>query len=148
MTEKPRRRRARRDDRVEGQSLIDVAREAFIRHLALDRWRDLVELRETSGLPLPEALDEAGCFAHRWPYHALWRRRWQNEVVPFGADPGEPGALFAAIERATAGALDDEEADRRARGDRPLAEDQGFRAFLDGAYGKLHREAAGGLEPA
>jgi hypothetical protein len=148
MTEKPRRRRSRRDERVEGQSLIDVAREAFVRHLALDRWRDLVDLRETSGLPLPEALDEAGSFAHRWPYQALWRRRWEEQVLGLGASPGEPGALFAAIERATAAALDDEEADRRARGDRPLAEDEGFRAFLGGAYDKLHREASGGLERA
>ncbi len=144
---RPRRRRSRRDERVEGQSLIDVAREAFIRHLALDRWRDLVELRESSGLPLPQALAEAGSFAHRWPYHALWQRRWKDEVVPLGADPGEPGSLFAAIERAVTAALGDEEAERLARGDRPLAEDEGFRIFLGGAYDKLHREAAGGLEP-
>jgi hypothetical protein len=140
------RRRARRDSRIEGQSLIDVAREAFVRHLALDRWRDVVDLRETSGRSLPEALDEAGRFVHRWPYQALWRRRWEEEVLPRGAGPDEPGLLFAAIERATAAALDDEEARRLACGDRPLAEDDGFRSFLDAAFGKLQREAAGGLE--
>ena len=67
-------------------------------------------------------------------------------MLPLAAGPDEPGPLFAAIERATAAALDDEEARRLACGDRPLAADDGFRAFLDGAFGKLQREASGGLE--
>lgn len=141
-------RRARRDQRVEGQSLIDVAREAFIRHLALDRWRDVAELRETCGLPLAQALEEAGRFLERWPYQDLWRRRWEEEVLPLAPGPEQPGLLFGAIERATARAIEDEEAERRRRGDRPLAEDPAYLTFLAGAYGKLQREAAGGLEPA
>ncbi len=141
-------RGARRDRRVEGQSLIDVAREAFIRHLALDRWRDVADLQETAGLPLARALDEAGRFLERWPYQGLWRRRWEEEVLPLAAVPGEPGALFGAIERAAARALDDEEVERARRGDRPLAEDPAYRAFLASAYGKLQREAGGGLESA
>lgn len=134
----------RKEDRVQGTQLIDVAREAFIRHLALDRWRDVEDLRETNGLTWEAALREAGGFVERWPYHALWRRRWEAEVIP--AAGSDPGAVFAAIEGAVTSALAEEEAERAARGDRPLAEDPGFKAFLDWTYGRLIQEASGQLE--
>jgi hypothetical protein len=79
-------------------------------------------------------------------YAALWRRRWEEVVLPVAT--ADAGALFAAVERAVALALEDEEVERRVRGDRPLAEDPDFKRFLDWAYTQLLRQAAEGVEPA
>ncbi len=140
-------RRRRTRERVEGMSFMDVAREAFVRHLALDKWRDVEDLREANGFDLPTAVREAGAFPERWPYHDAWRRRWVEHVLPAAA-VGDPAAVYAAVEAAVAAALGDEEAERAARGDRPLAEDPQYRRFIDHALGRLAREARGGLEGA
>lgn len=126
---------------------MDVAREAYVRHLALDRWRDLRDLQDTLGLDVEAAVREAARFIPRPGYAALWRRRWEEVVLPAAAT-ADAGALFGAVERAVALALEDEEAERRARGDRPLAEDPDFKGFLDWAYNQLLRQAAEGVEPA
>lgn len=138
-------RRRRRGERVESNAFIDVAREAYARHLALERWRDVEGLREANGFDWPTAAAEAGAFIERWPYQALWVRRWQEQVVPAAA-AGDPAAIFAAIEGAVRVALADEEAARAARGHRPLDLDPAFVAFLDQAYGRLERQAADTLE--
>lgn len=124
---------------------MDVAREAFVRHVALDRWRDLEDLQETNGLDLATAAREAGRFVERWPYQAVWTRRWEEQVM-LAAGRGDGAAVFAAIEAAVAAAVEDEISERTARGDTPLELDPQFRAFLDQALGKLSRESAGGLE--
>ena len=49
-------------------------------------------------------------------------------------------SIFAAIEKAVGAALDDEEAERKARGDRPLEEDGEYKAFVDGALERLLQE--------
>ncbi|HEY7677897.1 MAG TPA: hypothetical protein VIG69_12540 [Candidatus Methylomirabilis sp.] len=125
---------------------MDVARESFVRHVALEKWREVEDLRETLGLGPEPAAREAGRFPGRGAYGALWARRW-NEQVPPQAAGGEPGRLFAAIEAAVATAVRDEEAARAARGDRPLDEDPEYKAFVDAALGRFLGEAAGGLEP-
>jgi hypothetical protein len=131
---------------VEGQSFMDVARESFVRYVALEKWRELEDLRETLGLDAAQAVREAEEFSRRGAYQGLWTLRWQERVVPQAAD-GDPGKLFAAIEAAIAAALRDEESERRARGDRPLDEDPEYKAFVDTALGRFLGEAAGGLEP-
>jgi hypothetical protein len=124
---------------------MDVAREAFVRAMALARWRDLAARSASPSVPASDAARAAGRFPGRGPYEALWVRRWEDEVLP-QAGHTEPGQLFAAIERAVAGALADEEAERKRRDDRPLDLDAEYRAFLDAALGRLAREAGGGLE--
>ncbi len=135
----------RRRERVEGSSFMDVAREAFVRHAALDRWRDVQDLRETNDLDWPTAVAEAGRFPERWPYHEAWRRQWQEHVVP-AAQAADPDSIYAAIERAVAAAVADEAAAREARGDRPLELDPRFTRFLDAAMGRLSHQAADTLE--
>lgn len=138
-------RRRRRRERVEGSSFMDVAREAFVRHLALDRWEDVQALKEANDFEWARAVGEAGRFPERWPYHEAWARRWREHVVPAAA-AGDGAAVYAAIEAAVAAALGDEIAERAARGDRPLELDPGFTAFLDAAMGRLSRQAADTLE--
>ena len=139
-------KRKRRGERVQGQSFMDVAREAFVRHVALEKWREVEDLRETLGLDAARAAQEAGRFPGRGVYRELWVRRWEEQVAPRAA-AGTQGELFAAIEGAVAVALGDEEAARAARGDRPLDEDPEYKAFVDTALGRFLGEAAGGLEP-
>jgi hypothetical protein len=131
---------------VEGQSFMDVARESYVRYVALEKWREVKDLRETLGLDAARAAREAGRFPGRGAYGHLWARRWEEQVLPQAAG-GEGGRLFAAIEAAVASAVHDEEAARAARGDRPLDEDQEYKAFVDTALGRFLGEAAGGLEP-
>lgn len=139
-------KRGRRQGRVQGQSFMDVAREAFVRYVALEKWREVTDLQETLGLDPERAAREAGQFPGRGAYRDLWARRWEEQVVPQAAD-GNQGKLFAAIEGAIAAALQDEEAARTARGDRALDEDPEYKAFVDAALGRFLAEAAGGLEP-
>lgn len=118
---------------------MDTVRAAFIRWSALEKWRELDDLRTTLGMSLEQALDEAGRFRNRGPYQALWVERWKSAVRPetIGVDAG---AIFAAIEKAVAAALDDEEAERKARGDRPLEEDAEYKGFVDRALERLLQE--------
>ena len=145
MEERRRKRRDRREDRVQGQSFMDVTRQAFVRHLALDKWREIEDLRETLGFDWARAAEEACQFLTRGPYAPLWVRQWQADVLPT-APEGDPGTVFAAIERAVAGALLSEEGERKIRGDRPLDEDPEYKAFVDRGIEKLLSQQAGELE--
>ena len=134
-----------RQERVQGQSFMDVTRQAFVRHLALDKWREIEDMRETLGFEWARAAEEACQFLSRGPYAPLWVRQWQSDVLP-AAPAGDPGKVFAAVERAVAGALRAEEEERRNRGDRPLDEDPEYKAFVDQGIEKLLRQQAGELE--
>jgi hypothetical protein len=123
---------------------MDVAREAFVRHVALEKWREFSDLRETLQADALTAAREASEFPDRAQYGPFWTRQWETHVLPVAG--GQPGPLFAAIEAAVAAALADEERERAARGDGSLYDDVGFRTFLDNAFARLYREAAGQLE--
>ena len=109
---------------------MDTVRAAFIRWSALEKWRELDDLRATLGMSLEQALDEAGRFSNRGRYAPIWTERWKAEIRPEGVGVG-PGEIYAAIEKAVAAALEDEESERKARGDRPLDEDPEYKAFVD-----------------
>lgn len=144
MDERQKTKRDRKRDRAEGKEFMDVAREAFVRYVALEKWREIEDMRETLGFDWGRAVEEAGGFLGRGPYRALWVRRWREQVLP-ATNGAEAGTLFAAIEAAAAAALADEVAARNDRRDRPLEEDPEYKGFLDAALGKLWREAAGEL---
>src|SRR3990167_142328 len=99
----PRRKKRRRKGTTEASSFMDTVRGAFIRWLALEKWREVEDLRTTLGFDLAQALDEAGNFPNRGRYQALWITRWKAEVRPevTGMDPG---SVFGAIEKAIAAA--------------------------------------------
>lgn len=141
----PGERRRKRRERVEGSSFMDVARQAYARHLALERWRDVEAVKDTNGLDWLAAVTEMAEFPERFPYHESWARRWREHVLPAAREPDTPG-IFAAIEAAVIASLVDEEGERAARGARPLDLDPHYMAFLDQALGKLERQAADSLE--
>ncbi len=123
---------------------MDTIRPAFIRWLALEKWREVEDLRATLGLDLGQAVDEAARFPSRGRYQPLWVARWKAEVRP-EATGADPGSLFGAIEKAVAAAVEEEEAERKSRGDPQLDEDPEYKAFVDGALESLLAEGAATL---
>lgn len=143
MEERPPKRKKK--GRRKGKEFMDAAREAFVRHLALEKFREVEDMKETLGFDDAKAAQEACTFLERGPYREIWRRHWREVVLP--AASGSPGAaLLGAMEEAIASALLDEEAARGERGDRPLDEDPEYKAFVDASMERLFREQAGELE--
>jgi hypothetical protein len=124
-------RRKKRKGTLEASSFMDTVRDAFIRWVALEKWREVDDLRATLG--------EAGHFLSRGRYRQIWVARWKADLRSeiSGADPG---SLFAAIEKTVTAALAEEEAERKASGDRPLDEDPEYKGFVDTALERLLRE--------
>jgi hypothetical protein len=132
-------RRKRRGERVTGNAFMDTVRAAFVRWMALEKWREVEDLRATLGLDLEQAISEAGQFPGRGRYQPLWVTQWKAEVRP-AATGEDSGGMFAAIERAVTAAAREEEAQRNLQGDRPLEEDPEYKAFVDRALERLLRE--------
>lgn len=123
---------------------MDVTRQAFVRYLALDKWREIEDLRDTLGFDWVRAAQETCQFLSRGAYAPLWTHQWRERVVPT-AGQGDPGDLFAAIEQAIAGALQEEEAARKTRRDRPLDEEPEYKGFLDTAVERLAQQGTAEL---
>ena len=113
------RRKRRKNGMPKGKEFMDAAREAFVRYVALEKWREIEDIRETLGFDWLRAATEAGRFPARGPYQPLWLRKWEEIVLP-EATGTDAGSLFAAIEKAISAALHDEEEERKNRGERPL----------------------------
>jgi len=90
-----------------------------------------------------EAIREAGRFPGLGAYQEVWERWWKAQVV---AVVGSEVPLLACIETAVGGALDEEIATRRQRGDAPLEDSLSYKMFLDQALGRLLEEESGSLE--
>ncbi len=140
----PKQRGERRHDRVQGQSFMDVTRQAFVRFVSLEKWREIEDLRETLGFDWVKAAQEACQFLARGTYAPLWIQQWRAHVLP-AAGQGDPGSLFSAVEQAIAAALQEEEAARKTRGDRPLEEEPEYKGFLDTAVERLAQQSASEL---
>jgi hypothetical protein len=137
-------RKRKRRARVEGNAFMDTARAAFIRWIALEKWREIEDLRDTLGCDLGQAVNEAAQFPGRGRYQLLWVSQWKLEVCSDAATK-DAGTTFAAIERAVATALREEEAARRLAGDRSVEEDSEYKAFVDRNLEKLLREGDLGI---
>lgn len=125
------------------KEFLDVAHEAFIRYLALDLWRRVEEVRQ-AGAASEEAervLAAATAFDARFPYQKTWQRTWQSHVGD-RLWTAQSDDLLGLIERMVTAALDAEEAERRARGDQSLHDEDDYIAFIDDqlAYLFQHRE--------
>lgn len=138
-------RRKRRNERVSGNAFMDTVRPAFIRWFALEKWREVEDLRGTLGMELEQALREAGRFPGRGRHEPLWVAQWQGEVCAElrGEDPG---SVFASIERAVAIALQQEEAERKSSGEPPLEEDPEYKSFVDRNLERLLRQGDLGVD--
>ncbi|MGH7277903.1 MAG: hypothetical protein ACREJG_04375 [Candidatus Rokuibacteriota bacterium] len=124
---------------------MDVARQAFVRHLALDKYREIEDMRETLGFETTRAAEEACTFLGRGRYREIWRRHWGAVAVP-AARLHSGGDLLSAIEEALARALAEEEQARAAGGDRPLEEEAEYKGFVDACMERIHVDGADIIE--
>jgi len=123
---------------------MDVAMQAYVRHLALTLLRDIEDNLDTNGVTLPQALEQAGNFMERVPYHAPWQKVWQELLDADG--PYTRENVFTAIEAAMGQAAMEEQEMRKNAGD-PLIEDTSdYTLFIGSAMGRLLEEASGEVE--
>ena len=111
------------------KEFLDVAPEAFARYLSLDIWQRVEAVRREGG-GREEDLKTILAFDERYPYQEIWRERWQGDVGD-RISSTEPGVLLGFIERMVAAALHAEEAERKARGDGSLYDEDDYLAFVD-----------------
>lgn len=124
-----------------GKEFMDAVYEAYVRYVALTKWRDL-EGMTAAGIAPMAALAQAGQFPERGRYRAIWEEVWQSRLGE--AQPGP--ALLGLIETALSAALEREMEDRKRTRDRPVDEDPEFKGFVDRALDQLFAEEAGTLE--
>jgi len=125
------------------KEFLDVAHEAFVRFLALDIWRRVGAVRQTEGdrEVAEDLLQSITAFDERFPYQQTWREQWQSHVAD-DLWTAESADLLGRIEQMVAAALDAEEAERKARGDRSLHDEDDYIGFIDDqlAYLFSHRK--------
>lgn len=138
------RRKQGQRGRRKNKEFMDAALDAYIRHLALEKWRQVNDLREAADLDLAQAVREVGHFHERGVYRDLWERFWQRDVVAHMAVLTAP--LFGCIETAIQGAMREEIEARQQRGDVTLEDTPAYKRFLDLALDRLFEEEAGSLE--
>ena len=129
--------------RKQGKEFMDAALDAYRRHLALYKWRQVMDVQASANVPPEQAVCEAGRFPGLGAYQDVWERWWDTQVV---AVAGAETPLLARIETAVSGALDEEIATRRQRGDAPLEDSMSYKTFVDQALDRLLEEEAGSLE--
>ena len=139
-----RRRRRGKDGRRRGKEFMDAAMDAYIRHVALQKWREVTDVQEALGLDAAGAAREVGNFPERGAYRGVWERCWQREVVASIAAP--MASRFGHIEMAVQRALGEEVEARQQCGDTPIEDSSDYKAFLDHTLDRLFEEEAGSLE--
>ena len=137
------RKRRGRSGRKQGKEFMDAALDAYRRHLALHKWRQVVDAQASVGITPEQAMREAGRFPGLGAYQDVWER-WWDEQVTSGTRTEAP--LLERVEAAVRGALGEEIATRRQRGDAPLEDSLSYKMFVDQALDRLLEEESGSLE--
>ena len=123
---------------------MDAAMDGYIRDLALHKWREVDDLLDTAGLKLADAVDSAGSFLERLPYHGLWERAWRSELKGRGRLTRDN--LMERIEGAIRAALTEERRLRIDEGVATIEDTRHYQAFVERAMGRLLEEAGGEIE--
>ena len=138
-----RKRGGRGGGRKHGKEFMDAALDAYRRHLALHKWRQVMDLQASTSVTLQQAVLQTGQFPGLGDYQDVWERWWDQQVTS-GVDTETP--LLQRIEAAVSGALREEVTVRRERGDAPLEDGLSYRLFIDQALDRLLEEESGSLE--
>ena len=137
------RKKRGRGGRKQGKEFMDAALDAYKRHLALHKWRQVMDVQASVNVAPEQAVREAGRFPGLGAYQDVWERWWETQVV---AVAGSESPLLERIEAAVGGALDEEITTRRQRGDAPLEDSLSYKMFVDQALDRLLEEESGSLE--
>ncbi|MGQ4809272.1 hypothetical protein NKDENANG_02687 [Candidatus Entotheonellaceae bacterium PAL068K] len=139
-------RRRKRDTggRRKSKEFMDAALDAYIRHLALEKWREVTDLQATLGMQMSQAVCEAGTFLERGAYRDIWERCWQRQVL---TQVGlATGSIFGGIEAAVQQAVQEEIEARRGAGDVTVEDTRSYQTFVIRALDQLFEEEAGSIE--
>ena len=136
-------RKKRGRGRKQGKEFMDAALDAYKRHLALHKWRQVMDAQVSVNVAPEQAVREAGRFPGLGAYQDVWERWWDAQVV---AVAGSEAPLLERIETAVGGALNEEITARRQRGDAPLEDSLSYKTFVDRALDRLLEEESGSLE--
>lgn len=136
-------RKKRGRGRKQGKEFMDAALDAYKRHLALHKWRQVMDAQASVNIAPEQAVREAGRFPGLGPYQDVWERWWDAQVV---ATAVSETPLLERIEAAVGGALDEEITTRRQCGDAPLEDSLSYKMFVDQALDRLLEEESGSLE--
>lgn len=136
-------RKKRGRGRKQGKEFMDAALDAYKRHLALHKWRQVMDVQASVNVAPEQAVREAGRFPGLGAYQDVWERWWDAQVV---ATAVSEAPLLERIEAAVGGALDEEITTRRQRGDAPLEDGLSYKMFVDQALDRLLEEESGSLE--
>lgn len=139
-----RRRKGGKRGKKKGKEFMDAAIDAYIRHLALEKWRQVTDMQESLGVDLAQAVRDVGSFPERRAYRKIWERWWQLEVI--AAADTQTSPLLGSVEVAVKGALTEEINARQQQGDASLEDTLAYKTFLDRALDHLFEEEAGSLE--
>ena len=137
------RKKRGRGGRKQGKEFMDAALDAYKRHLALHKWRQVMDVQASVNVAPEQAVREAGRFPGLGAYQDVWERWWDAQVV---ATAVSEAPLLERIEAAVGGALDEEITTRRQRGDAPLEDSVSYKTFVDQALDRLLEEESGSLE--
>lgn len=137
------RKKRGRGGRKQGKEFMDAALDAYKRHLALHKWRQVMDVQASVNVAPEQAVREAGRFPGLGAYQDVWERWWDAQVV---ATAVSEAPLLERIEAAVGGALDEEITTRRQRGDAPLEDSLSYKMFVDQALDRLLEEESGSLE--
>ena len=137
------RKRRGRGGRKQGKEFMDAALDAYRRHLALHKWRQVIDVQASVGMTPEQAIREAGRFPGLGAYQDVWERWWDEQVT---SDVCIETPLLERVEAAVSGALDEEITTRRQRGDAPLEDSLSYRVFVNQALDRLLQEESGSLE--
>jgi hypothetical protein len=136
-------RKKRGRGRKQGKEFMDAALDAYKRHLALHKWRQVMDVQASVNIAPEQAVREAGRFPGLGYYQDVWERWWDAQVV---AATVSEAPLFERIEAAVGGALNEEITARRQRGDAPLEDSLSYKMFVGQALDRLLEEESGSLE--
>lgn len=144
MGEGRRRGREPKRKRRKNKEFMDAALDAFIRDQALGKWREVDGLVGGANIDWAEAVRSSADFPEKGPYHALWRRWWQERVVDRMGDT--ENHLIALIEEAMRGAVLEEREERKDSQDALLEDSPIYKEFISRAMEQLLFESSGEIE--
>ena len=81
-------RKKRGRGRKQGKEFMDAALDAYKRHLALHKWRQVMDVQASVNIAPEQAVREAGRFPGLGSYQDVWERWWDAQVVATAVSRG------------------------------------------------------------
>ena len=124
------------------KEFMDAALDAFIRDQALQKWNEVVGLKDGSELGIQQAIESSSVFFEKEAYREIWLEWWKKEVI----EPEKGDDLYSMIEKAIKGAVLEEREARKHQQDAALEDSSEYKEFISRQMENLLFEASGDIE--